>query len=213
MILKNFNLGGLMSLKYKTYITKYYDEEVSYFKEINILREINYDIQQIEDIKRSINVKLVLSSINKYHTYNHFIYNFFSSIGYESCLSEEIFEKKLERNSLVNFIRYFNELEFFLKKREFYVDLTELGFLNIRLMSRNQNTGYMELIFNKNGKVDYLSLDKEYDPLEKKTYVMRGHIETSDRLQKSYKINRLMSILRHLDLENKATYWNYYIDN
>ena len=42
---------------------------------------------------------------------------------------------------------------------------------------------------------------------------MRGYIETSDRLQKSYKINRVMSILRHLDLENKATSWNFYIDN
>src|SRR5690606_34939094 len=118
---------------------------------------------------------------------------------------EEIFEKSLERNSLVNFIRYFNELEYYFKKREFYIELTELGFINIRLMSKNHNTGYIELTFNKNGKVDYISLDKEYDPLEKKTYVMRGCIETSDRLQKSYKINRLMSILRHLDLENKAT--------
>ena len=134
-------------------------------------------------------------------------------MGYEACLSEEIFEKSLERNSLVNFIRYFNELEYYFKKREFYVELTELGFINIRLMSKNHNTGYIELTFNKNGKVDYISLDKEYDPSEKKTYVMRGYIETSDRLQKSYKINRLMSILRHLDLENKATSWNFYINN
>ena len=213
MILKSFNLGDLMSLKYKTYISKNSDIETNNFKEISLLKKINYDIQKIEEIRRSINVQIVLKSLHNYESYNHFIYKFFHDMGYEACLSEEIFEKSLERNSLVNFIRYFNELEYYFKKREFYIELTELGFINIRLMSKNHNTGYIELTFNKNGKVDYISLDKEYDPLEKKTYVMRGCIETSDRLQKSYKINRLMSILRHLDLENKATSWNFYINN
>ena len=213
MILKNFKLGDHMSLKYKTYISKYSDVETNDFKEISLLKKINYDIQRVEEIQKTINVQLVLKSLHTYKSYNDFIYSFFHGIGYQDCLSKDIFENNLERNSLVNFIRYFNELEYFFKKREFYVELTELGFINIRLMARNHNTGYMELTFNKNGKIDYISLDKEYDPLEKKTYVMRGYIETSDRLQKSYKINRLMSILRHLDLENKATSWNFYINN
>ena len=213
MILKNFKLGDHMLLKYKTYISKYSDVETNNFKEISLLKKINYDIQRIEEIQKSINVQLVLKSLHTYKSYNDFIYSFFHDIGYQDCLSKDIFEKNLERNSLVNFIRYFNELEYFFKKREFYVELTELGFINIRLMARNHNTGYMELTFNKNGKVDYISLDKEYDPLEKKTYVMRGYIETSDRLQKSYKINRLMSILRHLDVENRATSWKFYINN
>lgn len=202
-----------MSLKYKTYISENIDNYSSNFKEISNFNEYHYDNFKIEEIKRSINVSFVLNSIKNYKSYNHFIFNFFQESGYESSLSEEILDKSLEKNSLINFIRYFNELEYFLRKRDFYVDLTELGFLNIRFMSRNRNSGYLELVFNKNGKVDFVSLDKEYDPLEKKTYVMRGYIETSDRLQKSYKINRLMSILRHLDVENKATDWNYYIDN
>ena len=84
-----------------------------------------------------------------------------------------------------------------------------MGFLNIRLMSRHKNTGYLELTFNKNGKVDYLSLDKEYDPLERKTFVMRGYIETSSILKKSYKFNRLLCILNHMDLENKEFNWNF----
>ena len=121
MILKSFNLGDLMSLKYKTYISKNSDIETNNFKEISLLKKINYDIQKIEEIRRSINVQIVLKSLHNYESYNHFIYKFFHDIGYESCLSEQIFEKSLERNSLVNFIRYFNELEYYFKKREFYV--------------------------------------------------------------------------------------------
>ena len=43
MILKSFNLGDLMSLKYKTYISKNSDIETNNFKEISLLKKINYD--------------------------------------------------------------------------------------------------------------------------------------------------------------------------
>jgi len=77
------------------------------------------------------------------------------------------------------------------------------------LLSKHHNTGYLELTFNKNGKVDYLSLDKEYDSLERKTFIMRGYIETSNILSKSYKFNRLLCILNHMDLEKKGFNWNF----
>lgn len=182
--------------------------DVHIFKETENIKSVKY-LSKSLDQKRSINVGYLIGYIESNNNYNQILFNFFQQCGYENNLCENFLDSYLEKKSLINFIRYFNELEIFLKKRDFFVDLTDLGFLNIRLMSRHKNTGYLELTFNKNGKVDYLSLDKEYDPLERKTFVMRGYIETSSILKKSYKFNRLLCILNHMDLENKEFNWNF----
>lgn len=181
--------------------------EVHIFKETKNIKSVRY-LSKVIDEKRSINVSDLIGYIESNSDYNQMLFSFFQQCGYENNLSENFLDSYLEKKSLINFVRYFNELEVFFKRRDFFVDLTDLGFLSIRLMSRHKNTGYLELTFNKNGKVDYLSLDKEYDPLERKTFVMRGHIETSNILKKSYKFNRLLSILNHMDLENKAINWS-----
>ena len=137
-----------------------------------------------------------------WENYYIFLFKFLNDSGYSDIIVDDSTDKSLEKNSLINFIRYFQEIDKVLNRREAFLNVNDLGFITLRLMSKNDNSGYLELAFNKNGKIDFLSLDKDYDPLERKTYVFRGSIETSNRLQKSYKINRLFSILRYLDTEN-----------
>lgn len=176
--------------------------EVQFFNESKQIRTVKYLTSHKEE-KRSINVCDLINHVERSTNYNQILFDFFMQCGHADKLSLTILSGYLEKKSLINFIRYYNELEIYLRKRDFFVELTELGFLNIRLMSKFNSTGYLELTFNKNGKVDYLTLDKEFDPREKKTFVMRGYIETSSILRKSYKFNRLLCLLNHMDLESK----------
>lgn len=197
-----------MSLKYKTSI----DIVNFHFAEIT---KPNNTIKYVDDFiiesRKSINVKMVLAELNRESNYTYFLFDFFKQCGYEDKLSENLINLSLEKKSLVNFIRYFNHFEKIFYKRDFMVDLNECGFLNIKLMSKNNKPGYLDLTFSNNGKVNFLILDRDYDPKERKTFVLRGYIETSDRLKKSYKINRLLSILHHLDTE-ESLHSMHYID-
>ena len=192
-----------MSLKYKDVLdTRLYDQ--TKFKEIypESKSQISYLNQDENFLNRSLNISMVLNSINNEKNYYIFLFKFLNDSGYSDIIVDDSTDKSLEKNSLINFIRYFQEIDKVLNRREAFLNVNDLGFITLRLMSKNDNSGYLELAFNKNGKIDFLSLDKDYDPLERKTYVFRGSIETSNRLQKSYKINRLFSILRYLDTEN-----------
>lgn len=197
-----------MSLKYKTSI----DIVNFHFAEIT---KTNNTIKYVDDFiiesRKSIDVKMVLAELNRKSNYTYFLFDFFKQCGYEDKLSENLINLSLEKKSLVNFIRYFNHFEKIFYKRDFMVDLNEYGFLNIKLMSKNNKPGYLDLTFSNNGKVNFLILDRDYDPNERKTFVLRGYIETSDRLKKSYKINRLLSILHHLDTE-ESLHSMHYID-
>ncbi len=195
-----------MSLKYKdVFDTRLYCQ--TQFEEIypKSKLKISYLNQDENDLDRSLNIHMVLNSINNEKNYYIFLFKFLNDSGYSDIIVDDSSAKSLEKKSLINFIRYFQEIDKVLNKREAFLNINDLGFITLRLMSKNDNSGYLELAFNKNGKIDFLSLDKDYDPLERKTYVFRGSIETSDRLQKSYKINRLFSILRYLDAENTNT--------
>ncbi|KJV43898.1 hypothetical protein VH96_09815 [Acinetobacter indicus] len=195
-----------MSLKYKdVFDTGLYHK--TQFEEIypKSKSQILYLNQDEGDLDRSLNIHMVLKSINNEKNYFIFLFKFLDESGYSNIIVDDSADKSLEKNSLINFIRYFQEIDKVLNRRKAFLNINDLGFITLRLMSKNANSGYLELAFNKNGKIDFLSLDKDYDPLERKTYVFRGSIETSDRLQKSYKINRLFSILRYLDMENTYT--------
>lgn len=195
-----------MSLKYKdVFDTGLYHK--TQFEEIypKSKSQILYLNQDEGDLDRSLNIHMVLKSINNEKNYFIFLFKFLDESGYSNIIVDDSADKSLEKNSLINFIRYFQEIDKVLNRRKAFLNINDLGFITLRLMSKNANSGYLELAFNKNGKIDFLSLDKDYDPLERKTYVFRGSIETSDRLQKSYKINRLFSILRYLDTENTYT--------
>lgn len=195
-----------MSLKYKdVFDTGLYHK--TQFEEIypKSKSQILYLNQDEGDLDRSLNIHMVLKSINNEKNYFIFLFKFLDESGYSDIIVDDSADKSLEKNSLINFIRYFQEIDKVLNRRKAFLNINDLGFITLRLMSKNANSGYLELAFNKNGKIDFLSLDKDYDALERKTYVFRGSIETSDRLQKSYKINRLFSILRYLDTENTYT--------
>ena len=145
------------------------------------------------------------------------ISRFFIKKGFYDELSSDFRGSVLEKKSLLNFARYLEQLNPFLNKGDFYLEVTQDNFLKLRLFSQN-HFGILELVFHSNGVVNYLLLDKEYDSSEKKTFVMRGGVETSSKLSKSYKLNRLLFSLRFIDLystfpEKSASVPRFYIKN
>lgn len=189
-----------------------------YRKDINTPDKPNYIYEsrtiirnnEISQIQKTLDIKIFLGKMFHETNYALFAYNFFKDIEYLKYLSDDFFDKKLEKKSLINFIRYFNDINFYLKNRSLIIDIDNNGFLNFKLFSNNKNRSYLDLTFNKNGQVEYLILDKDYDPLENKAFVMRGNVETSDRQSKSYKIHRLMCVIRHLDLEDSFYSVSYF---
>lgn len=195
-----------MSLNYKTSI------DIVNFHYAEITKS-NNTIKYVDDFiiksEKSINIKMVLDQLKYQNDCKLFLIDIFKQCGYEDKISENLNNLSLEKKSFINFIRYFNFFEKVFYKRDFIVDLNDSGFLNLKLMSKNNKSGYLDLTFSNNGKVNFLILDREYDPKERKTFVLRGYIETSDRLKKSYKINRLLSILHHMDAEKSLHAMNY----
>lgn len=169
---------------------------------------INYN--ETFKLSKNLDVKAFLMRMIHETNYSLFAYNFFKETEYLKYLSDDFFDKKLEKKSLINFIRYFNDIDCYFKNRNLIIDIDNNGFIKFKLFSQNKDESYLDLTFNKNGHVEYLILDKSYDPSENKAFVMRGNIETSDKQSKSYKIHRLMVIIRHLDLEDGFYFMNYF---
>lgn len=115
-------------------------------------------------------------------------------------LNFDFFRNSCDKYSALNFLKYSEDLFVFYSERKCDLVLDENGILTMRLLS--SRSAYLSLTFERNGKVSFVSLDKEYDPAEKKTYVMRGTIETSNLSKNSYKIKRLLSVLNFFDMES-----------
>lgn len=128
------------------------------------------------------------------------LYESFSKIDYLKYLSEDFKEKKSNKNSVINFVRYLQQVSYFISNRTTLIDINNKGQILLSFQCSNKSMTRLDLVFNENGKVDFVSLDKEYDIKEKKTFVLRGSIETSDIFSKSYKIQRLLVMLKYLDI-------------
>lgn len=94
--------------------------------------------------------------------------------------------------------------------------MDNLGNINLQIYAKNQERSYLDLVFENDGQVSYLCLDKKFDKSETKTFVMKGQIETSNKLSKAYKINRLLFLILYLDYEGLGEIENYldsYVSN
>ena len=106
-------------------------------------------------------------------------------------LNDALYKNEINTCSLLSFIRFY----YFLPKINRKYSLTIKN--NIFILDiKNANNVLLQLRFLSNGNVDFLSFDE--DPISKddhKTYVIKGSFSTSEYLDKSYKINRLLNIL------------------
>lgn len=146
------------------------------------------------------NISAILEKIenNKKYIISKF---YLSSDKNKLCLfknkSDRIyFNKAIDNNeldicSLLGFIRFYDFLPKINTKYSWRIKE------NILILDiKNKSNVLLQLRFLDNGNVDFLSLDE--DPIAEddyKTYVLKGTFSTSEYLDKSYKIKRLLNIL------------------
>lgn len=103
--------------------------------------------------------------------------------------------------SFLNFARYQLYLKKYLKKLSCYPNWNK-GILSITFENNNLTSTNFQLIFQSNGLVRFLSLDKDHDENETLSYVIDGSFSSSSLISKSYKIKRLLGILVEILNEN-----------
>ena len=72
------------------------------------------------------------------------------------------------------------------------------GILSVTFEINNSTSTKFQLIFQQNGIVRFLSLDKDHDDKKTLSYVIDGTFSSSSLIRKSYKIKRLMGILTEI---------------
>ena len=105
-----------------------------------------------------------------------------------------------ENFSKLNFERYLPYLQPYMDKVQYELDVVDDGVI---LLTFHKNDFDLSFKFLKNGKTEILSLEKTYisvnssthNPKETMCYVLRGNFSSSSLVEKSYKINRVLSML------------------
>lgn len=101
-----------------------------------------------------------------------------------------------EQLSKINFERYVPYLQPYMDKIQYELDVVDDGVI---LLTFHKNDFDLSFKFLKNGKTEILSLEKTNSSIlnQKETmcYVLRGNFSSSSLVEKSYKINRVLSML------------------
>lgn len=107
-----------------------------------------------------------------------------------------------ENFSKINFERYLSYLQPYMDKIQYNLDVIDDG---VVLLTFHKSDFDLSFKFLKNGKTEVLSLDRldktnsstlnPKDLKETMCYVLRGNFSSSSMIQKSYKINRVLSML------------------
>ena len=103
--------------------------------------------------------------------------------------------------SKINFERYLPYLQPYMNKIQYDLDVVDDG---VVLLAFYNNDFDLSLKFLKNGKTEILSLDRLendtlsiHNPKETMCYVLRGNFSSSSLVEKSYKINCVLSMLNY----------------
>lgn len=104
-----------------------------------------------------------------------------------------------EKFSKINFERYLPYLQPYMNKIQYDLDVVDDGVI---LLTFHKSDFDLSFKFLKNGKTEVLSLDRldkdnlsKLNPKETMCYVLRGNFSSSSLVEKSYKINRVLSML------------------
>lgn len=109
-------------------------------------------------------------------------------------------ESMPEKFSKINFERYLSYLQPYMDKIQYELDIVDNGIIVLTF-----HKGNFDLIFKflPDGKTDVLSLEKSNssnnNTKETMCYVLRGNFSSSSFVEKSYKINRVLSMLDYDD--------------
>jgi hypothetical protein len=90
-----------------------------------------------------------------------------------------------------NFQRYLPYLKSYLDKHTYHLNVNK-GIISLHFETDNFS---LLLTFLTNGKVGFLSLDRDFSEEEQLCYIYEGALSTSNLVSKSWKINRLLTIL------------------
>lgn len=90
-----------------------------------------------------------------------------------------------------NFQRYLTYLKTYLDKRTYHLNVNK-GIISLHFETDNFS---LLLTFLTNGKVGFLSLDRDFSDDENLCYIFEGELSTSNLVSRSWKINRLLTIL------------------
>lgn len=90
-----------------------------------------------------------------------------------------------------NFQRYLPYLKPYLDKHVYHLNVNK-GVISLRFKTDNFS---LLLTFLTNGKVGFLSLDCDFSDDEHLCYIYEGELSTSNLVSRSWKINRLLTIL------------------
>ena len=90
-----------------------------------------------------------------------------------------------------NFQRYLTYLKTYLDKYTYHLNVNK-GIISLHFETDNFS---LLLTFLTNGKVGFLSLDRDFSDDEHLCYIYEGELSTSNLVSKSWKINRLLTIL------------------
>lgn len=99
----------------------------------------------------------------------------------------------LNEKSKNNFQRYLPYFKPYLDKHKYHLNVNK-GFISLRFETTNFS---LLLIFLTNGKINFLSLDRDFSDSDDENlcYIYEGKLSTSNLVSKSWKINRLLTIL------------------
>lgn len=104
---------------------------------------------------------------------------------------ESLVSLNLNEKSKNNFQRYLPYLKPYLDKHTYYLNINK-GIISLHFETDNFS---LLLTFLTNGKVGFLSLDRDFSEEEQLCYIYEGKLSTSNLVSKSWKINRLLTIL------------------
>lgn len=104
---------------------------------------------------------------------------------------ESLVSLNTNEKSKNNFQRYLPYFKPYLDKHTYHLNVNK-GIISLHFETDNFS---LLLTFLTNGKVGFLSLDRGFSEEEQLCYIYEGELSTSNLVSKSWKINRLLTIL------------------
>lgn len=113
--------------------------------------------------------------------------------------------------AFINFIRHFPILDEYINHKNYHVS-AEFDSIRFHIWKNNIN---LVINFNSNYLIDFFSYDNDDAVNDKLIYSMKGTFSSSSNIKKSYKIERLLSVLGETKQENmvKEISYNIYYEN
>ena len=170
-------------------------------KEYLIVKNHSPLSDNIFHVEEKVNLQSILSNMSEVNASETLI-SIFEKINTENkCINLNFdIDKKLNKYSFLNFIRYVNFLYPYFSCRRMDVEINN-EMIKLRLHTKYENAT-LGMLFKSDGTIDFTSLDKDkLKANEKLMYVLKGNFSSSNLYSGSHKIRRLLAIFNALEIE------------